>query len=299
MLHNNINILLINPWIIDFKAYDLWMKPLGLLHISSILRKKGFSITLLDCLDRNHPSVVKEKKLDPQMTGKFVDEEIEKPLPYKQIPRKYKRYGIPIEAFKKELKKISAPDFILVTSVMTYWYQGVHLAISILKEKFPGVPLILGGIYPTLCPEFAKKTSGADIIFEGSNIQKLFKIFGQFEESDMESLFPDFSHYTKPDYVTLLTSKGCPYKCTYCASNKLQPTFRMLKAKKIIEGIKYMKHNYGVSHFAFYDDALLLNTHITSLLEEIIREDWRLNFHTPNGLHARFIDRTMAKLLKK
>ena len=40
------NLLLINPWIYDFAAYDLWSKPLGLLYIASFLRKFNFNITL-------------------------------------------------------------------------------------------------------------------------------------------------------------------------------------------------------------------------------------------------------------
>jgi len=36
-------ILLINPWIYDFAAYDEWMKPLGLLYIASFLEKFGMS----------------------------------------------------------------------------------------------------------------------------------------------------------------------------------------------------------------------------------------------------------------
>jgi hypothetical protein len=31
------HILLINPWITDFAAYNFWIKPLGLLHIASLL----------------------------------------------------------------------------------------------------------------------------------------------------------------------------------------------------------------------------------------------------------------------
>ncbi|MBD3380022.1 MAG: B12-binding domain-containing radical SAM protein, partial [Candidatus Omnitrophica bacterium] len=51
------NILIVNPWIYDFAAYDLWMKPWGLLKISSILKRNGFGVDLIDCLDRHHPSL--------------------------------------------------------------------------------------------------------------------------------------------------------------------------------------------------------------------------------------------------
>ena len=40
--HRPPHILLINPWITDFVAYNFWIKPLGLLQIASFLRKTGF-----------------------------------------------------------------------------------------------------------------------------------------------------------------------------------------------------------------------------------------------------------------
>ena len=45
------HILLINPWVTDFAAYNFWIKPLGLLHIASRLRENGFQVTFIDCLD--------------------------------------------------------------------------------------------------------------------------------------------------------------------------------------------------------------------------------------------------------
>ena len=49
----NNNILLINPWIYDFKAYDFWIKPLGILYIASVLRELGADLHLINCLDRS------------------------------------------------------------------------------------------------------------------------------------------------------------------------------------------------------------------------------------------------------
>ena len=53
---NKPSILLVNPWIHDFAAYDFWAKPLGLLSIASILREHGFNVSYIDCLDRFHPN---------------------------------------------------------------------------------------------------------------------------------------------------------------------------------------------------------------------------------------------------
>ena len=55
MHKDNPHLLLINPWIHDFAAYDFWAKPMGLLQLAAILRAHDVSISYIDCLDRFHP----------------------------------------------------------------------------------------------------------------------------------------------------------------------------------------------------------------------------------------------------
>ena len=82
MMFRNTSVLLFNPWIYDFSAYDFWCKPLGLLYVGARLRQLGCHVQLIDCLDRFHPKLqpllpdgVKSK---PDMSGKFYREIIEK-----------------------------------------------------------------------------------------------------------------------------------------------------------------------------------------------------------------------------
>lgn len=305
----NVKFLLVNPWIVDFKAFDLWLKPLGLLYLSSILKRNGYRVDLIDCMDRNHPSVRFRKKIRQDKTGKFERVVIEKPAPYKKIPRRYKRYGIPIESFKKDLDRIPRPDVILVTSIMTYWYPGVHLAIKILKERFPGVPVFLGGIYATLCSDFATKNSGADFVFKSSNLKDFLGKAGEitgalptFVPTDSTQFpRPDFTSYTHLDYGCVMTSAGCPYSCTYCASKKLQEKFIKRDPQDVVDEIVCLAKKKNVEHFAFYDDALLVDPdkHIIPILERLTRPGKGFKFHTPNGLHASFINRDLAELMKK
>jgi hypothetical protein len=121
-------VLLVNPWIHDFSAYDLWMKPLGLLYIGAYLEKDGYDIKLVDCLDRHHPALDSKSARNRSFgCGYLPYQFIPKPAIYKDIPRRYKRYGIPPEAFKDTLSKLAQntqPALIVVTSMMTYWYPG-------------------------------------------------------------------------------------------------------------------------------------------------------------------------------
>ena len=75
------NLILINPWVYDFAAYDLWAKPLGLLYLAGQLRAMGFQVHLLDCLDIHNPlmretSFMKEPLRRRHGTGKFWKQHI-------------------------------------------------------------------------------------------------------------------------------------------------------------------------------------------------------------------------------
>ncbi|MEO0090722.1 MAG: B12-binding domain-containing radical SAM protein [candidate division WOR-3 bacterium] len=292
--------LLINPWIYDFKAYDFFLKPLGLLYLASYLRENNFEVDLIDCLDRNHPLILKNFKIkkDKYGRGKFPYTFIEKPEIYKNVKRRYKRYGMPLNLFYEILENLKQPDYIFITSVMTYWYLGTFEMIKILKERFKK-PIILGGIYPTLYYEHAKKYSHADIVVKGRFEEELPKYFDNLKRKDFFSLpYPAYDLYKKLDYVCILTSIGCLYNCPYCAVKYLINSYQIRKAENVLEEIKYYKRR-EIKNIVFYDDALLLNPEFKRLLKLIIEERLELNFHTPNGLHPRYLDEETCHLMKK
>jgi radical SAM superfamily enzyme YgiQ (UPF0313 family) len=296
------HILLLNPWITDFAAYNLWIKPLGLLEIASLLRENGFRVTLIDCLGFS----IKTKKYGD---GKFFKTKIEKPLPFKSIPRNYSRYGIPEEILLKRLSFLEEPDLICVTSGMTYWYPGVFKLIEITKKFFKGVPIILGGIYATLCYEHAKKHSGVDIVFNSRGELEVLKLVSDLTNKELithnlklsiDNLpYPSFDLYPHLDYVCIATSRGCPLKCTYCASPFLSNGFVRRDPLKVVEEIEHWTAKYQVNNIAFYDDALLIEPpkHFIPMMKGLINKGIHCNFHTPNAIHIREIDGEVADLL--
>jgi radical SAM superfamily enzyme YgiQ (UPF0313 family) len=65
---------------------------------------------------------------------------------------------------------------------MTYWYPGVFKIIEITREFFDKVPIILGGIYATLCYEHAQKYSGVDIVFNGRGELEALKLISELTD---------------------------------------------------------------------------------------------------------------------
>lgn len=308
------NILLVNPWIVDFAAYDFWMKPIGLLTIANVLRQNNYQVTLVDCLDRNNiylQNFLRNKKISYKNngTGHYFKQHIAKPDIVKWVQRYYSRYGLPYTIVSKQLKNLKSPDVILVTSSMTYWYPGVVQIIDLLKRIFPKVHIVLGGIYATLCPEHADRISGADYVVKGEGEISALKIvdeltgntspYNQYQCLD-DYPAPAYDLYNSLDSVALLSSRGCPFNCPLCASNLLYGKYRRRSISKIIKEIIFLHKHYQVKEFAFYDDALLYKKqeHIIPLLKEIVNNNLNIHFHTPNGIQPREVDSTVASLMK-
>lgn len=307
-------ILLINPWIHDFAAYDLWAAPLGLLTMGAILRENGYDVSLIDCLNSFDPALdpysgSKRLKRTPSGKGTFYKEEIEKPLALRDFPRKYSRYGIPPPLFENELRGMPRPDAVFVTSIMTYWYPGVFEAIAIIRRVLPHVPIVLGGIYATLCTDHARRYAGADIVTAGAGEDTLPVILKElFNDSssripgrdDLDSLpYPAFDLLPRRDQVSIMTSRGCPFRCSYCASGLLSGGFRTRDPLRVVDEIAFWNRELGITNFSFYDDALLVDRErrVIPMLEEVLLRGPACTFHCPNGLHLREMDASLAGLM--
>lgn len=310
----NITITLLNPWIHDFSAYDFWVKPLGLLTLAALLRRSGYKVQMIDCLDphlsaRLPGGQTGTRKRQDWGCGKFPSEEIPKPEALGPIRRRYRRYGISPAVLRQILATAGRPDLVLVGSMMTYWYPGVVEVIGEVRAAWPGVPVILGGNYATLCPNHARAFSGADVVIAGDGEFALPGVLGDlfgarvdfdFDGGDLDSYpYPALDLMGRLDAVPILTSRGCPYRCSYCASKLLNRGFRMRDPLRVVDEIEHWSRSRGVRNFAFYDDALLVHStaRAAPMLEEIIRRGLELNFHCPNGLHLREITPRLAKLL--
>ncbi|MHC4727935.1 MAG: hypothetical protein ACYS17_11985, partial [Planctomycetota bacterium] len=138
-------ILLVNPPIYDFAAYDFWLKPYGMLSVAAKLRGK-VDFKLFDYMDRLHPFVASQKHLESDRwnRGRFHSQKISRPKPFESIPRYFQRFGLPRDIFNDFLTKESPFDFIFIQTTMTYWYQGVEEVIEDIHKAQPQAKIILG-----------------------------------------------------------------------------------------------------------------------------------------------------------
>ncbi len=297
-------LLLINPWIYDFAAYNSWIEPVGLLEIAAVLRDSGYGVTAIDCL-APHAGMPRPRA---DGSGKLSKTLVDKPAAVACVPRRFGRYGLPVERFEAALAAAPAPDLVLVASGMTYWYPGVVEAIRRIRSRFGGVPVAVGGVYASLCPHHARRFSGADEVIAGPGVIAALRLADRVtgHDSDPDRLadprswpLPAHDLVSRP-YAAVLTAWGCPYRCTYCASHRLQPAFVRREPEAVIEEIAACTRR-GIRRFVFYDDALLIDAerHLAPILEGVLARHLPVSFYPVNGLHARGITAELALLMRR
>lgn len=305
------NVLLINPWITDFAAYDFWVKPLGLLYVGAFLHRRGHTVRLVDCMDRFQDGArLSPHDMGRYHTGKFHREIIGKPSCLDHVPRHFCRYGIPGERFLSLVRSGPKPDVVLVTCIMTYWYHGAFEAIARIRKMYPGVPVILGGIYAALCTEHAQEQSGADVVVASGTPSELIETVEAIGggESDRQAINNTFGLWPDPVWelydnlktVMIATTRGCPLDCTVCASRILFNGFEHRDPVGAARSILELGQR-GVEDVAFCDDALLLGAehHAVPLFETLAASRNPVRLHSPNGLHVREITSELALLMKR
>jgi len=304
------HILFVNPWIHDFAAFDFWARPMGLVQLIAIVRSHGIKVSFVDCLNRFHPKAANlQSKQYRYGRGAYLKTEIPKPEKLSHFPRKYSRYGIHPEWFVEDLKSIKKPDIIMITTIMTYWYPGVQETIHCIRSVFKDIPIVLGGIYVRLCFTHAKKNMDADIFVSNHGEISIFEIISQLTgfqptltfNMDQLDTFPYPAWDLQPviPFIPLLTTRGCPFRCEYCASGYLETKIRRRSIEHVYDEIEYWYQKMGVRDFVFYDDAFLFqpDRFALPLLEKIVRKKYPIRFHTPNAIHMREITESVAQLL--
>ncbi len=122
---------------------------------------------------------------------------------------------------------------------------------------------------------------------------------------DLDTLpFPDreamlgADTYTSEDSGLLMGSRGCPYNCSYCATQIWTRKVRYRSLQNILEEIKRVRLRYKTRQFTFKDDSFTVNRKrvlefCSALVDENIKINWDCN------TRADLVDLEMLKIMKK
>ena len=300
--------LLINPPVYDTQYWARWSQPYGLLRIASLLAARGYKRReLYDFMETDAKGHVHHHRISAhEPYGER--EEPTKPC----TPWPLAKDGVTLDLWKchfgrtwsqfdawldeRGFTAANPPDEVYISAIMTYWWESVRDLTARLRRRFgKGITIIVGGIYPTLCPEHAAEWTDADVI-----------VAGEVEEAN--NLWPDLSLYeTPPHYAIVTPSRGCPYNCSYCAQRTINASRRKVEyrpADDIVAEIRHQHDTYGINEVAFYADFLLWDSeaNLEQVLKALVADKTRsVRLHAPEGLDVRYLSKSqrLVDLMKE
>jgi len=162
------------------------------------------------------------------------------------------------------------PDLVGISSMTCQAYRAYEIA-KIYREK--GVPVVIGGVHPSLNPEEAQMHTDAVVIGEAE--ESWPRLIEDFRKGQMQKTYscpdrPDLKNLCPPrrdlledkGYIpmdSVQISRGCPINCDFCAvPSAFGKTFRQRPIPAILDELKSLK-----KHLFFVDDNMILNKRYT------------------------------------
>lgn len=223
------------------------------------------------------------------------------------------------------------PDLVGMTS-MTTSHHSLEEAAHLLKEQL-GVPIVIGGPHATTLPHETLADPHLDYLVYGEGEETLVELVRALEGGgdgleairglyrkvegevvantprpliqDLDALpFPARHLYELDRYglytptgermVTVLTSRGCPYHCSFCFKEIFGRTYRRRSPENVVAELKQILERYGTRHIYFIDDLFTLDARrLRAMMEAFLREGLDLRWQCL----AR-VDRVTPELLR-
>ncbi len=312
-------VLLIRPPYTDYEGTEPPRIgiPLGTLSVAASLEKRGHAVRIFDALtylDRDGGrhfgaswqrilSEVKEFSPDVVGIANLFSTQLEKAL---VLPKMIKgvnpeiriMVGGPHATVKPQDFLSAGCDFVIIG-------EGEEAAPSLLEylEGRHGIGAVSGIAY---------MENGEIRTNKPQYIQDLDSLpFPAYHLVDMKMYFtlvfngfssrPQDPFYKPRREITMITSRGCPYNCTFCS---IHPTMgykhRTQSAEYVARHIEHVVRNYRVQFIHFEDDNLTLDQkRFMDILDKIKEKDIRIGWDTPNGVRADTLSRDLLEKMKQ
>lgn len=225
------------------------------------------------------------------------------------LKEKYKNISITLSLMSdnifSDVKEIK-PNIIGISCTSRFFIQFKLLAKK-LKETFK-IPIIWGGVHISISPNDLPSFIDVGVIGEGeetllelisnfveghfTNLKNIKGIVyfenGEFKINEKRSLkrqlddipFPDWDllrvKWNRSRRAVMLTSRGCPFKCSFCASPAVWSRSRKNSAEYILKCVNKLVEKYRVREILIYDDFFTISTKQLVKLAILIKREQKL-----------------------
>jgi len=273
--------------------------PIGLGYLAGTLRSHEHQVDILDCaiMEESYPQILSRiRAMNPDAIG------ITALSPYYNEMRKLARLlhtlqipiilgGVHVSALPELSLRECGADFVVIG-------EGELTTLELMDKWQDGEPRkhIKGTAY--LENDQFKLNEPRELV---PNLDKL-----PFPAWDLinPSKYPPFPHgymMNRHPVAPILTTRGCPYSCSYCASTQFWgQKFRRRSAQNIGDEIEYLVNKFKVREIHIWDDNFtLIKKHVIEFCREILQRKLDLTFACPNGIRIDSLNKELLTLMRR
>lgn len=262
----------------DLSAVDSISPPIGVLILTSILKEKGYDVNVIDAYAE--PISIKEliekiKDCSPDITAiSFMTPAFNSAL-------------LLAQTIKEQLPKVyvvAGGSHVTAVPHETLTHQAFDFGV--IGE---GEITLIELLYAIENKDDLSKVKG--IVFRNNHGQIMLTPPRDFIQN-MDTLpFPDWRAVKLAQYrlspigtkgrfaLPLITSRGCPCRCTFCDTGGVGPKIRGYSAEYVLHVIEDIVKNYGIREFVFYDDTFVaLKKRVLEICEGIKKKNLKISW---------------------
>ncbi|MGI8785504.1 MAG: B12-binding domain-containing radical SAM protein [Acidobacteriota bacterium] len=296
-------IALLQPPVEDFYQTSIRTQPVGLLYLAAALESAGHDVRIFD-----FPAWGQKKSIPLPRDFSYLAPHFHlgdsSPI---RIFKHYYHFGAGWPQIEQTL---AGEDFDVygIASMFTPFHSQAERLAELIGRLHPGRSIVAGGTHATACAKRLRASGLFNCVFPGegeisfpnwiASLQKEDGIHPAVRIEALDSLpFParhlidlDRYHIAGVRSTMLITSRGCPYRCTFCSVQQtMGHEFRVRSVENVLAEIEECVERFGILHFDIEDDNFTFDERraeqiLTAILDRF--GQGTLRFSAMNGLTA-------------
>jgi radical SAM superfamily enzyme YgiQ (UPF0313 family) len=265
--------------------------PLGIAYIASVLEKAGYAVSIMDSqalnltidetkdfISNENPDIVGITSMTPNVRGALEVARLTKEISSDIITV---MGGAQLSVFPKETLSFDFIDY-------GVYGEGEYTMLELVKEIEEGKDLsnIRGLVFKKNRKVFVNRPSMID------NLDELPFPARHLLQNDRYHCV-----ISRQPFTTMITSRGCPFKCGFCFKGPSDKKIRFRSAKSVVDEMEHCKEKFKVKEIMFYDDTFTLNRkHVKDICNEIINRGMDVEWEAPTRVDC--VDKEILMLMK-
>lgn len=325
LLKDNMKALIVNPHKLIPASFSITLKaapPLGLAYIAAVLEKNKFSVEVLDCIAENSSNYFEFSGIKGVVAQGISFDKIDD-----KIGNNYDVIGVGTMFSNNWLINRYLINYLKKRFPSTLIIAGGEHATAIPEyclKDCEGLDLVVTGEGEETIAEIAQTllenkpiNNISGIVYKNRNNGEIVtaprrKRIREIDEIVRPAwhLFPVEKYFSEDisfgiSYggrsLPIFATRGCPYECTFCSSPQMWGMkYNMREVSDVIDEIKFLNKQYGVTNIDFYDLTAIINKRwIIEFCRQLKQNNLIITWQIPAGTRSESIDYEVASSLKE